>query len=133
MEEETGHASIPGETERIAYKAIGCAIDVHRVLGPGFKEPIYVQAFCLELHDSGLRFEREKNVLVPYKQWWIPGHRIDLIVEETILIELKAVPKIRRLHTRQVVSYLKATNLRLGLLINFNVQILKNGIRRVVR
>ena len=131
--EETAQGGWRPETERVAHRIIGCAIDVHRVLGPGFKERIYVQAVCLELHSSGLRFEREKEVAVPYKGWQIPGHRVDLIVEGVVLVELKAVPKIRRLHARQIVSYLKATNLRLGLLINFNVQILKNGIRRVVR
>ncbi len=81
---------------------------------------------------QGLRFECEKTISVPYKQWHIPGHRVDLIVEESVLVELKAVPRIAKLHKQQVVSYLKAANLRLGLLINFDVSILRDGLRRVV-
>jgi GxxExxY protein len=118
--------------EDVAHRAIGCGITVHRILGPGFKETIYDQAFCLELNEAGLRFEREKRILVSYKHWQLPGHRVDLIVEGIVLIELKAIPRLRPLHTRQVVSYLKATDLRLGLLMNFNVSVLRDGIRRVV-
>src|SRR5436190_9605805 len=99
---------IPHEVEDVAHRAIGCAITVHRILGPGFKEPIYDQAFCLELNEAGLRFERQKEVLVPYKQWLLPGHRVDLVVEGVLLIELKAVPRLLDLHKRQVMSYLRA-------------------------
>jgi GxxExxY protein len=107
-------------------------MSVHRILGPGFKETIHEQAYALELDEAGLRFEKEKRILVPYKQWSLPGHRIDLIIEDAILVEIKAVPRLKSLHTRQVVSYLKAMRLRLGLLINFNVNVLRYGIRRIV-
>jgi GxxExxY protein len=129
---ETQLGSITADMEDTVHRAIGCGITVHRILGPGFKETIYDQAFCLELNDAGLQFEREKRILVPYKHWQLPGHRVDLIVEGIVLIELKAIPRLRPLHTRQVVSYLKATGLRLGLLMNFNVSVLRDGIRRIV-
>jgi GxxExxY protein len=122
---------VPGETELIAHRTIGCAIAVHRALGPGFKEVIYQRAVALELDLRGLSYECEKNIVVRYKQWDIPGHRLDLVVGGCVVVELKAATKLRGVHTRQVVSYLKATHLRLGLLINFNVNVLKDGIRRV--
>jgi GxxExxY protein len=123
---------IPPETERVAHRVIGCGITVHRILGPGFKEVIYQRAFALELDSSGLHYESERKILVRYKDWDIPGHRIDLIVEGCVLVELKAIPRLRPIHTRQVVSYLKATHLRLGLLLNFNVNVLKDGTKRIV-
>ena len=125
-------APIPHETERVATRVIGCAITVHRTLGPGFKEVIYERALRLELDSNGLKYECEKPILVRYKTWDIPGHKIDLIVEGRVIVELKAVPRLRTIHTRQVVSYLKATNLRLGLLMNFNVNALKDGTKRIV-
>jgi GxxExxY protein len=124
--------TLPDEVEAAAKKTIGCALRVHRELGPGFKEPIYHEALCLELHEQEVRFEREKKILVHYRDWDLPGHRLDLVVEGVVVVELKAVKKIKELHARQVLSYLKASQLRLGLLINFNTQWLKHGIRRVV-
>jgi GxxExxY protein len=118
--------------ELIVKKTIGCAIEVHRVLGPGFQERIYERAFQLELESRGLRFECEKSIDVSYKGWKIPGQRIDLIVEELIIVELKCVTKIKPLHRRQVVSYLRSTGLRIGLVMNFNTTMLKNGLARVV-
>ena len=124
---------LPEATEEVGRKVIGCAIAVHRILGPGFKEIIYLRALLIELDLAGLRFECEKRIVVPYKGKEIPGHRIDLIVEGCVIVELKAVPSLMRLHERQVVSYLRATGLRLGYVINFNVEILRDGIKRVVR
>jgi GxxExxY protein len=125
-------APIPAETEHVAHRVIGCGITVHRILGPGFKEVIYERAFGLELDSSGLNYECEKKIFVRYKDWDIPGHKVDLIVEGCVIVELKAIPRLRAIHTRQVVSYLKATHLRLGLLMNFNVNVLKDGTRRIV-
>jgi GxxExxY protein len=119
--------------EQIVSRVIGCGIEVHRVLGPGFKEPIYARAFSLELDASGLKFESEKPIEVRYKQWSIPGQRLDLIVEGIVIVELKAVPKVKALHRRQVVSYLRSTGLKVGLIMNFNVKVLKDGLARVVR
>jgi GxxExxY protein len=120
------------DEERIVSESLNCGFAVHRVLGPGYRERIYEVAYCLELESRGLRFECEKPVEVKYRDWTIPGQTIDLIVENVVIIELKAVPKLRKLHERQVVSYLKTTGLRVGLLMNFNTVLLKNGIKRVV-
>jgi GxxExxY protein len=124
---------IPPETECIGRRVIGCAIEVHRKLGPGYKEPIYVEAFCLELDSEGLKFEREKSVSVFYKNIEVGKHRLDLLIEQLVVIECKAADSLLKLHSRQVTSYLRATNLRLGYVFNFNVDVLnEGGIKRVV-
>jgi GxxExxY protein len=97
------------DDERIVTETIDCGVTVHSELGPGFKERIYERAFCLELESRGLRFECEKRIEVRYKNWLIPGQRIDLIVGGVALVEIKAVPQLKRVHTFQVLSYLKAT------------------------
>ena len=118
--------------EDLVSSAIGCGISVHRELGPGFREFIYEEAYCLELASRQIRYERQKRIAVRFKDWTIPGQKIDLIVEGTVLVEIKAVPRLRPIHRQQVLSYLKTTGLRVGLLLNFNVPLLKAGIRRVV-
>lgn len=110
-----------------------CAFAVHRLLGPGFREKIYERALCLELDSHGLKFETEKLIDVRFREWLIPGQKIDLLIEGCILVETKVVPQLRPLHRLQVLSYLKTLDLRLGLLINFNVAVLKDGFKRVVR
>jgi GxxExxY protein len=120
------------EQEAVVTSAVACGLTVHRELGPGFKETIYQQAFCLELESRGIKFECEKPVEVRYKAWRIPGQRIDLIVGGVVLIEIKTVSKLKKLHESQVVSYLKTTGLRVGLLMNFNAVLFKHGLRRVV-
>jgi len=125
-------STIPEEVEEIGRRVIGCAITVHRVLGPGFREPIYHRALCLELDEQGLTFESEKRILVPYKRWEIDGHRLDLIIGGCVIGELKAVPRLGNVHRMQVLSYLKATRLRLGYVLNFNAEVMKHGIKRVV-
>ena len=118
--------------EAIVTEAIGCAVTVHRTLGPGFKESIYRRALLLELDSRGLQFESEKDILVKYKKWEIPGQRVDLIVCGVVLLELKAVPKVKALHRAQVLSYLRTTGLRVGLILNFNVRLMKHGVQRLV-
>jgi GxxExxY protein len=118
--------------EAIVARIIGCAIAVHRELGPGFKEIIYHRAFRLELESRGLPFESEKKILVKYRKWVIPGQQIDLIVAGLVLVELKAVPRLKPLHRSQVISYLRTTGLRVGLLLNFNAPTLKDGMQRIV-
>ena len=118
--------------EHVLSLVMDCAFSVHRELGPGFRERIYDTACCLELNARGIKFEREKRIDVRYKQWAIPGQRIDLVVEDLVLVEIKAVPKLLRLHECQVRSYLKTMGLRAGLLVNFNTVLVKNGIRRIV-
>jgi len=123
---------IPREVEDIGYRVIGCGLTVHKILGPGFKEMIYQRAFCLELDAQALKFECEKKILVPYKDHLIDGHRLDLIIEGVVIVELKAIPRVTDLHRKQVLSYLKATGLRLGYVMNFNAEVLKDGTKRVV-
>jgi GxxExxY protein len=130
--ENVSFEPIPAEVEWIGRRVIGCAIEVHRGLGPGYKEPIYVEALCLELDARELRFEREKAITVDYKQHQIPGQRLDLIVGGVLIVECKALGNIGKIHTRQVTSYLKTTRLRLGFIFNFNVDVLMpNGFKRV--
>ena len=124
---------LPPEIEEIVTKVVDVGFTVHKVLGPGFKEKIYERAFCLELDSRGLKFECEKPIEVKYKEWRIPGQKVDLIVASVVLVELKAVPQLRKLHHRQVLSYLKTLDLRIGLLVNFNVSLYKTGVKRVIR
>lgn len=118
-------------TEDLAYKAIGCAIDVHRVIGPGYLEGVYENALAVELAHQGLAFERQVSVNVEYRGVNVGNGRIDMLVENSIILELKAVEQFAPVHQAQVISYLKATNLQLGLLINFNTEVLKDGIKRI--
>jgi GxxExxY protein len=126
-------ALLSPDHERVVTNTIGCGMTVHRELGPGFKEIIYFRAFCLELESRGIKFESEKKIDVRYKRWTIPGQQVDLIVESVVLVELKAVPKLKELHKCQVVSYLRTLDLRVGLLMNFNCPLFKDGLKRVVR
>ncbi len=123
---------VPQETELVASGVIGAAIEVHRALGPGFLERIYQEALCLEFDARGLRFERERQVAVHYRGQAIPGQRIDLIVEGCVLVELKAAARIDLVYEARVISYLRTTGLRLGLLMNFNCRTLKEGLKRIV-
>jgi GxxExxY protein len=126
------HTPLSEADERVVSDALGCAITVHRTLGPGFKESIYRRALQLELDSSSMGYECEKPIVVKYKTWEIPGQRVDLIVAGVVLLEIKAVAKVKALHRAQVLSYLRTTGLRLGLILNFNVRLMKHGIYRVV-
>lgn len=126
------YAPIPMEDEELAHKIIGAAIEVHRLLGPGFVEVIYERALLHELQLRGLRVEKQKDICIPYKDIQIEGQRLDLLVGGRVIVELKAVSELHPLHHAQLLSYLKATGLRLGLLINFNVSVLKDGLKRLV-
>src|SRR5215831_1501925 len=115
------------ETDELAHAVIGAAIEVHRHLGPGFLESVYEEALCVELADRRVPYERQKEVCVFYKDREIGKHRIDLLVGKLLVVELKTVDALAEIHEAQVISYLKALRLPLGLLINFNVPILKSG------
>jgi GxxExxY protein len=132
-EKQVDHAPIPEEDEELARRVIGAAIEVHRHLGPGFLESIYRRALCHELSLRGIPFEDEKELVVPYKDIRIPGQRLDILVAGRILLELKTVEAFAPIHQAQLLSYLKATGLRPGFLINFKVLVLKDGIKRLVR
>jgi GxxExxY protein len=111
---------------------ISAAITVHRELGPGLLESVYEKCLALELTKSGLQVSSQKEIPLTYKGLALEsGFRADLIVENKVLIELKSVDQLLPVHTAQVLTYLKLTNLRTALLINFNVQLLKNGIKRL--
>ena len=127
-----GWQPVDEKDDEFARRVIGAAIEVHKVLGPGFLESIYSKAMEYELRASGLAVARGKEILVRYKDIEIPGQRLDLLVEGRIIVELKAVESPAPIHEAQLISYLKATRLRLGLLINFHVPLLRDGIRRIV-
>src|ERR1041384_5396366 len=124
------HLSV--EEERVMRHTIGCAIAVHRALGPGFLESIYQRAMCIELTARGLSYEAERPVRVHYRGVEIPGQRVDLIVGGLIVVELKTVKRLDAVHVGQLISYLKTTGLRGGLLINFRVPLLVKGLKRIV-
>ncbi|HET6245103.1 MAG: GxxExxY protein [Bacteroidetes bacterium] len=119
------------EINSITEKIIGCAIEVHKFLGPGLLESAYEECLVFELQKAGLSFERQKAVPVIYKEIKLDcGYRVDILVENKVLIELKTVDVLNPVHEAQILTYLKFSNKRIGLLINFNVTLLKNGIKR---
>ena len=130
--------SITTEAQRaqrdpLTRELIGAGIEVHRCLGPGLLESAYRECLCWELQHRGFTLERERALPLIYKGARVDvGYRIDLIVEERVLIELKCVERLATIHTAQVLTYLRLSGLRLGLLMNFNVSRLTEGIVRVV-
>ena len=112
---------------------IGCAIEVHRQLGPGLLESAYQECLLYELKKAGLNVIKEKPMPIVYKEVKLNhGYRIDLLVENKVVIELKTVEALNDVHTAQVLTYLKLGNYKLGLLLNFHVSVLKNGIKRII-
>ena len=117
----------------ITEKIIGCAIKVHSNLGPGLLESAYKECLFYELIKSGLVVEKEKPLPLIYKEIKMEcGYRIDLLVENSVVIEIKSVDAINDIHVAQVLTYLKLSKCRIGLLINFNVVKLKDGIKRLI-
>lgn len=117
----------------ISQIIIGCAIKVHTALGPGLLESAYEECLYYELVKAGLRVEKQKALPLVYEEIKLEiGYRLDLIVEGKVIIEVKACEGLNDVHLAQVLTYLKLSNVKLGLLINFNVSKLKNGIQRVV-
>jgi GxxExxY protein len=123
---------LPDFTERVIEQVIGCAIEVHRHLGPGFLESIYRRALAYELEERELFVERERAIAVTYKKLRMTGQRVDLIVANAVIVEVKAVATLAPVFEAQVMSYLKTTGLNAGLLINFNARLLREGLRRIV-
>ena len=118
----------------LVRSVIGCAIEVHRTVGPGLLESAYEACLTLELHDRGITFARQVPVPMLYKSRRLNcGYRADLIVEKELLIELKSIERLLPIHQAQVLTYLKLVDLHHGLIINFNVRRLVDGIRSVVR
>lgn len=116
----------------VSELVIGCAIEVHRTLGPGLLEAVYEEALCIEMSERGLTFSRQLGIPATYKNRLIGEYRPDLVVESSVVVEVKSVGRLHEVHTAQVVTYLRILNLKVGLLLNFNGPSLKTGIRRVV-
>jgi GxxExxY protein len=120
------------EVEEIVHKTIGCGIAVHRALGPGLREAIYKRALCIELTDEAIPFEREHEIPVSYKGQLLCRQRLDLVVAGQVVVEIKCVDWLVPVHHAQIRSYLRVSGLRVGLLMNFNVPVLQDGLKRVV-
>ena len=121
----------PNEYDPLTYRIIGAAVEVHRLLGPGLLESIYEVALCHEFGLQGIEFERQKPVDMRYKDILIGGQRIDLVVAGEVVVELKSQSPVPPIALAQILSYLRATGLRRGLIVNFSVAILRDGIQRV--
>jgi GxxExxY protein len=121
------------ELNQITNAIIGAAIEVHKGLGAGLLESLYENALAIEFRNRGIRFERQVPVQVMYKGEKVGETRLDFLVEGRVVVELKAVESISAVHRAQVLCYLKVTKHKLGILINFNVPVLKDGIRRLAR
>jgi GxxExxY protein len=120
------------ELEELVYRTIGCGIAVHRVLGPGLLEQIYVRAVSLELEAQGLPYVAERRYPVYYRGRLISQQRLDLVVAEQLAVEVKSVEQLAQVHHAQLLSYLHVSGIRVGLLMNFNVPILQDGLKRIV-
>lgn len=125
-------AETPRE-DKISGEVIGAAIDVHREIGPGLLESAYEQCLCHELLLRGLTFERQVPLPAKYKGVRLDcGYRMDVVVEDAVLVELKTVEELLPVHDAQLLTYLKLSGCQLGLLMNFNVPVLKDGLKRIV-
>jgi len=120
------------ELDQWAHEVVGSALEVHKALGPGFLESVYEEALCIELGLRGIPFQRQSPVSVIYKECTVGDGRMDIVVGHALVVELKAVETLLPIHSAQIISYLKATGYQLGLLINFNTSVLKDGIKRVI-
>ena len=119
--------------DELSNRVLGCAIKVHRELGPGLLESTYEQCLAYELNRAGILFKIQQPLPVEYKQIRLDcGYRIDVFVDDRLILELKSVDQLLKIHEAQVLTYMKLAKVRVGLLINFNVEILKKGIKRFV-
>lgn len=116
----------------LTKRIIGCAIEVHRALGPGLQERTYENAMAIELRAHDLPFDRQVSVPVAYKGEWVGDYRLDLVVNDAVIVEIKSVERGDPLFEAQVLAYLKASGKRVGLLINFNSHLLTHGVRRFI-
>jgi GxxExxY protein len=119
--------------EALRHRVIGCAIEVHRRLGPGLLESVYRDALVIELRAAGLKVERERCVVLKYRDEPVGnGFRMDIVVEGCLVVEVKAVERVHPVHSAQVMTYLRLSGLPCGLLINFNVTVLRSGVKKLV-
>lgn len=124
---QTANGLHAGLTERI----LGCAIEVHRHLGPGLPEAVCEEALCLELAAEGIPFQRQIGIPVHYKEHLIGEYRPDLVVDDKVIVEVKSIERFAPVHRAQMLSYLRIRGLRVGLVLNFNSPVMKDGIHRV--
>jgi len=119
--------------DQVTRRIIGAAIEVHKCLGPGLLESAYESCLAFELQQRGLKVERQKPLPVHYKDVELDcGYRLDLVVEDAVIVEIKAIEQLAPIHEAQLLSYLRLSRKTVGLLINFHVRILKNGLKRIV-
>jgi len=119
--------------EPLSEDIIGCAIEVHKYLGPGMLESAYEECLAYELMEKGITVERQKPISVQYKKIRLDcGYRIDLLVEKQIIVELKSIDVFSKIHASQILTYMRFADIKTGLLINFNTTVLKNGMKRFV-
>lgn len=131
--EMKSHPPLSPGMNKITEAVIGAAIEVHRVLGPGLLESAYEECLSFELASRSLRFERQRSLPVHYKEVRLEAaYRIDLVVENQLILELKAVDRLLPIHEAQLLSYLRLTGLRVGLLLNFHTDALRHGLRRLI-
>jgi GxxExxY protein len=124
---------LPDSLNQLSEHVIGCAIAVHRALGPGLLESAYDGAFCIELAHERLQFLRQVQSPIEYRGRLVGAYRLDFLVEDSLAVELKSVERLEYVYVAQMLTYLRATGKRLGLILNFNVPVLKSGVRRVIR
>ena len=124
---------LPDSLNQLSERVIGCAIAVHRALGPGLLESAYDGAFCIELAHGRLQFLRQVQSPIEYRGRLVGAYRLDFLVEDSLVVELKSVERLEYVYVAQMLTYLRATGKRLGLILNFNVPVLKSGVRRVIR
>lgn len=123
----------PFENDPLTERIIGFAIEVHRHLGPGLLESAYEECLCYELKQNGINFRRQVPLPVVYKAVRLDcGYRIDVVVEGQVILELKSVERLMPIHDAQVLTYMRLSGMRAGLLLNFNTAVLKNGLRRLM-
>jgi GxxExxY protein len=125
-------SQLSDDVERLIHDTIGCCIRVHRELGPGLFERIYSGALCIELKAAGISFEREKRYVVNYRGEVVSDQYLDLVVATQLVLEVKAVEALIPIHHRQILNYMRIARLRAGLLVNFNVAILPDGLSRKI-
>lgn len=128
-----GTEPLPDATERVGRAVLDGAFAVHKSLGPGLLESVYEACLAEELLKAGLRVERQLGVPVAYGDARIEvGYRLDLLVEQSVVVEIKSIDALAAIHTAQILTYMRFADIRLGYLINFNTVMLKSGLRRVV-
>lgn len=123
---------LPDQRDPLTERIIGCAIEVHRTLGPGLLESTYEAALAIEFGAANIKFQRQLIIPVSYKGQIIGEHRLDFLIEDSVVLELKSVDRFDPIFEAQILAYLRISGKRRGLLINFNSRLLKDGIKRYV-